>query len=339
MMTRVTQILVGKDITRTATITSIYDGTNLPADGEILVLDKNKEVLAAGSTIADSDIIYLCQGTGTTYSYTNDAGTVVSGARKLIFSDPIEGAKVRRYAGTAYTAKSEQVTTFQAITSPLTAGTEYVLRIVYKDVNAKRGQFSKTYRFVATGTTSEAVFNGLRAAIAADKGARIVGSGTTTLILTGKEIPECSSALTDIDKFSMVEFDAFLNYVDSDGYQQACTLASATVTTKAEYGFGTWELVRDAEKDTMGYQGIMDQTSFPVIAPALRAVVDETYDTIVIEHDRTYLSPDNQYVKQAPMTTVVYIPYTATSNQMTDVLAVLNPWMASTPAALPNVTF
>ncbi len=340
MMTRTTKVLIGKDITRTATITSIYDGTNKPADGEILVLDKNKKVLAAGSTVADTDIIYICQGTGSTYSYTNDAGTAVAAARLLKFSDPIEGAKVRSYKGVPYTAKAQKVITFAAITAPATAGTEFVLRIVYKDVVAKRGQFSKTYRFIAADTTPEHYYDGLRAAIAADAGARVVGSGSTTLILTGKEIPEGATALADIDKFQMVDFDAYLTYVNSDGYQVAITTGGTkTLTTALEYGFGEWELVRDMEKDQLGNEGIMYQREWPPVSHTLSTVVDETYDTIVIEHDRTYLSPDNQYVKQAPMTTVICIPNTATANQMDNVLAVLNPWMASVPAALPNVSF
>lgn len=340
MMTRTTKVLIGKDIDRTDPITSIYDDTDKPADGEILVLDKNKKVLGSGATIADSDIIYICQGTGSTYSYTNDAGTTVAAARLLKFSDPIEGAKVRAYRGVPYTAKAQKAITFAAITAPATAGTEFVLRIVYKDVVAKRGQFSKTYRFIAADATPQNYYNGLRAAIAADSGARVVGSGTTTLILTGKEIPEGSTSLTDIDKFQMVDFDAYLTYVNSDGYQVAITTGGTkSLTTAIEYGFGEWELVRDMEKDQLGNEGISYQAEFPSVSHSLSTVVDETYDTIVIEHDRTYLSPDNQYVKQAPLTTVICIPTPATANQMDNVLAVLNSWMASTPGAFVNVSF
>lgn len=339
-MTRTTKVLIGKDIDRTATITSIYDDTDKPADGEILVLDKNKKVLNSGATIVDSDIIYICQGTGSTYSYTNDTGTTVAAARLLKFSDPIEGAKVRAYRGVPYTAKAQKAITFAAITAPATAGTEFVLRIVYKDVVAKRGQFSKTYRFIAADTNPEHYYDGLRAAILADRGARVVGSGSNTLILTGKEIPEGSTSLTEIDKFQMVDFDAYLTYVNSDGYQVAITTGGTkSLTTAVEYGFGEWELVRDMEKDQLGNEGISYQAEFPPVSHALSTVVDETYDTIVIEHDRTYLSPDNQYVKQAPMTTVICIPDTATTNQMQDVLSVLNTWMASTPAAFTGLSF
>jgi hypothetical protein len=340
MMTRVTKVLVGKDITRTASIVDIYSASPQPASGEILVLDKYKKPLSAGSTILDSDVIYICQGTGDTYNYTNDAGTTVTAARVLKFSDPIEGKLVKNYFGRAYSAKAQRVITFAAITAPATAGTEFVLRIVYKDVNAKRGQFSKTYRFIAADTTPEHYFDGLRAAITADKGARIVGSGSTTLILTGKEIPEGTTALTDIDKYQMVDFDAFLTYVNSSTVQTAITTGGTkTSTTSVEYGQGEWEQIRDLEKDQLGYEGILDQISFPLETHSLSTVVDETYDQVIIEHDRSYLSPDNQYVKAQPMTTIIAIPYTATTNQMDSVLAVLNPWMASCPGAFTNISF
>jgi hypothetical protein len=43
------------------------------------------------------------------------------------------------------------------------------------------------------------------------------------------------------------------------------------------------------------------------------------------------------YTKATPLKTIVFIPNTAGANQMTDVLAALNPWMASLPTALANV--
>lgn len=330
MITRVTKVLIGKDMDRTALLTDIYTATTKPADGEILVLDKNKDILAVGSTVEDSDIIYIAQGTSETYNYSNDAGTAVTGARVMKFSDPIEGKLVKGFRASAYTAKTEQVTTITPITSPLTAGTEYVLRLVFKDIKEHRGQFSKTYRFISTTNTSVAVFNGLRLAIAKDTGARVTANAANVanLILTAKPIPETTTSVTDIDKFSMVEFDVYLNYIDSTGNPQSCTTGGIT-TTAAEYGSGTWELVRDAEKASLGYDGLLDQISFPIpgAASTLTTVASTEYNTIIIEHDRSYQSPDNQYVKQAPMTTAIFLP--VATLQTTDVLAVLNPWMAS----------
>ena len=53
-------------------------------------------------------MIYICQGTGETFDYANEAGTAVAGARKVKISNPIKGADVLRYTGKSYTAKAEK---------------------------------------------------------------------------------------------------------------------------------------------------------------------------------------------------------------------------------------
>ena len=58
---------------------------------------------------------------------------------------------------------------------------------------------------------------------------------------------------------------------------------------------------------------------------------------IVIEHDVPYQSPDNQYVKEAPQTTVLAFVVPSSGTQQATVLGQLNPWMASCPKAFANV--
>lgn len=327
MLTRVTSVLIGKDIDRTAILVIGGASENI-ASGEIAVLDKNKKILIAGSTVNDSDTIYLVQALSTTFTYANVAATEWT-VRNLKFSLPIEGKLVKKYLAVSYDSRILRNTSLAAITGPLTAGTEWVLRIVYKDIHEKRGQFTKTYRFTATTTTSTNVYDGLRALIRKDSGARVTvnADGTAALVLTGKEIPACSTALTDLDNFSMVDFDVFLTYIDADGYHAAATGGGTKTDTAAEFGSGNWEQIRDLEKQMWGYEGITNRTQYPVILPTASTVVDANYDMIVIEHDKSYQSPDNQYVKQAPMTTVICLPTGAL--QTTDILAVLNPWMES----------
>jgi len=73
-------------------------------------------------------------------------------------------------------------------------------------------------------------------------------------------------------------------------------------------------------------------------APTLRAdaVVGETYDVISIEH---YLHADVNTVsgsRPARQLTMIAIP--DGTNQSADVLAILNPWMASLPKSFANVS-
>ena len=349
MNQRTNKLLIGKDISRDAqvvagaVITTTTGSTGL-ADGEIVVLDKYFKVLAAGSTIADSDTIYIVQGTGNTYEYTNEQGTLVSSNRKILLSDPIQGSLIKKYVGTSYAAKSEQIDTYTLTGLTPVVGTEYFVRIVYKDMNEHPGQFTQTYRVTATDALLATLVVALNAKINAHSGRRVnsTTNTTTTLVLTGKAIPATTTGVNDLEEFRMVEFESFLNYVDSDGnWAENTATAPAPVRTSADYGAGTWELIRDMEKRALPYRGVTNFTMFPVLLPTVNTVLSETYDTIVIEHDKSYLSPDNQYIKQAPLTTVIAIPNNAAgpaSNQMGDVLAVLNPWMASCPGAFANVS-
>jgi len=348
MLKRVDKLLIGTDIDRDGTLVA---GVAIPAivedggfeAGEILVFDKNKVILAAGATISDTDTIYIGQGTDVTFDYTNLQGTAVTGARKIIFSDPIQGSKVRSFVGRSYTVKAEKVVTLAAVTAPLVQGTEFKLRFVYKDVKEHPGQFTQTYRFPLGSTlTTTALFNGLRAAMNADSGRRVDGTGGATLILTGKEQPECCTALTDIDKFRMTDFDVFLTYVDSEGNDVAVTGAAQTLTTALEYGSGNWEQIRDLEKYMIGHMGNTNKTHFPILQRSFDTVVDSFYDLIVIEHDKTYLAPNNQGVEQTPISTVLAIATATTGinagTQTGIILGKLNSWMASCPGAFDTVS-
>jgi hypothetical protein len=339
MFTRPNSLLIGKDIARTL---AVVDGAAMDVleanivEGEIVILDKYFKV-ADTPTYTATETIYIAEGSADIYNYTNEAGTSVTGARKLTVSAPIQGQKVIEVAGGSYTAKTEQVTTIAAISDTVVAGTEYVLRIVYKDVVEHPGQFTQTYRYIAkSGDDSTAVFNGLRARIAKHKGARIAGSGTTTLILTGKAIPEYTSKVDSIDEFDMVQFDVFFNYVDSDYQWVEVGLAADIINTRVEFGVGTWEQVRDMEKFANGYRGITNNTWFPIAKPEFRTIKNETYDLITLVYDNVYTTPNNQYDAQTKLVTTVALPDGA--SQTTEVLAAINAWIATLPKPFAAIT-
>lgn len=344
MLTRTTKVLIGKDVdwaaevVDNAEILDIYDHI---VNGEVIVFDKYKNVLAAGATINDSEVIYIGQATGVTYNVTNEAGTTVTGVRKIIFSDPIEGSKVKSYVGRAYAAKSEQVTTFTCTALVVTAGTELVLRLVYRDMQEQTGggQFVHSYHYTTvTGETVDTAAAAIAALVNAHKGRRVTASvvaGTDALILTALPVPEGTTDVDDIDGFKMVEFDAYLNYIDANDYPQETLATKATVANS--YGNGNWEQVRDLEKAVQGYRGFTNQTTFPIKKPATSTVEGAIYNIITIESDKSYVSSDNQYVKQAPLTTIIAIPVAAL--QTADILGRLNPWMASCPGAFAAIVF
>lgn len=337
MLNRVNKVLIGKDISRTALLTSstLYTGTNGPADGEVIVLDKDKKLATAGITIADSDTIYIAEATADTYSYVTEySGTTVTGVRRLILSDPIVGSDVISYKGEAYAAATAQVVTITPSLTPV-VGTEYVIRIVYTDTREHPGQVTATYRVVCTTATVASLLDLFVAKINADTHRRVDAvDGTTYMTLTGRVLPyHVTDSVDAIDKYQQVSFKVFLT---SNNFTTATTVVYTTPPTP---GYGTWQEVRDKEKYAQAYRGVDSEIAWPRRIPSMRVVKDETYDSLVIEHNVPYQSPDNQYVKKTPVTTELYIPNTATTNQMGNVLAVLNPWMASCPGAFANVSF
>ena len=361
MVNRVTEILIGKDISRDAQVVAGIDMTVLGAstglaDGELVVLDKNLLVMAAGATVADTDTIFIAQGTGATFSITNEAGTITTGNRRITLSKPIEAAQVKSYLGKAYTAKVEEswLLDIDNIAVTPAVGTEYVLRLVYSDITEYPTRFTQSYRWVATAATEGALIYALGNLVNKHKASRVTaniyqsdGSTAATgaananqLKLTAKEIPSCTTSLNDIDAFDMVRFTCNINYVNtSTGNEVALIAQSDGTTTDNVVGAGNWEQIRDAEKYAMGYDGVSNMTHLPVIKPDFETVVDATYHQIVIEHNPKHLSPYPSDQASDPVTTIIACVVPSSGTQLTSVLAQLNPWMASCPGAFANVSF
>jgi len=341
MLKRVDKILIGKDISRTGSlILWTADGTVNLADGEIVVVDKDMKIMGAGQTISDTDTIYIIQGTGETYDYADADGTAVTSVRRFVISDPIEGALVKSWKGLSYSAKVEQVADLDVTGMTPVVGTEYVVRIVYKDMKEHPGQFTQSYRYISTTGTLATFTTAFAAVINAHAGSRVVATrDATSVILTAKPIPESTTSLTDIDKFSRVEFDAFYYYVHpTTGLWTEWPATTVVQTiTDSDHGAGTWESVRDLEKAQKSYRGFTNRTTFPILEPTTYTAKDATYDLLVIESGKSYTSSD-AWNKQAPLSTVVAIPVPSSGTQMVDVLAVLNPWFASCPGAFDTVS-
>ena len=334
MLTRPFKLLIAKSLTRDAQVVggaaiATVIATGNIADGEVVVLDKNKEVLTAGATVSDTDTIYLCQGTGETFAYTNEAGTLTSANRKVVFSDPIQASGIKSYTGRSYAAIAEQVLTLDFTGLVPTLGREYIIRVVYKDLAEHPGQFTQTFRQISSSIVLATFITEFVATIKAFPGRRVFAAdaGAVAITLTGLAIPECNTSVNDIEEYRQVNFDAFVSYISATDTHVAVTPLTKTYTTAASAGVGTWQQVRDLEKVAQGYKGITNKTHFPVIKPDMQTSAAATYDLIVIEHDNSYLSSDNQYVKKTPITTI--LAAVVDSAQMVPILAALNPWMES----------
>ena len=326
-MKRVNKLLVSTAAS-TASSVNVPNTTDVIAAGEVVVLDKNKQLLTALSTIADSDVIYIARATGDTF--VDKMGVT---RYELKYSDPIQGNEVHSYSGRPYTAATPKVATFATTGFTPVVGDEYVLRFVYKDFQSETpAQYIKEYRVFATTAVIQDLYDLFRTKITNDATTRITATGTTTLIITSLAIPY---ALGSIDIYKTVEFEAFLNHVVISTPEAA---GAAVTYTGGLAGSGLWQQIADMERIEKAYEGPTNYISFPVPARITTwdTVAATNYDQIVIEHDRTYASPDNNYDKEAKLVTIIAIP--DGSAVETTILAVLDTWMASTPKQFPAIT-
>jgi len=345
MITKPFKLFISKDVARD---TDIVGGITLAAmintagstplqDGDVVILDKNMKVLTPGSTVADTDTIYVAMGHSVTYTVVNEAGTSIA-ARKIKLSDPIKANYIKKYSGKVHAAKAEQAWT--ATFTATTVGRQYVLRIVYKDLYEHPGLYTQTYNYTATATDQDTMGAALVALVNGDSNCRVTAAytaGSDAFVLTAKAIPGCTTGLSDIDEFHMVSFEPYINYVDSNNNQQE--FVDFTIATNLSTGTGTWELMRDLEKEAWAYEGVHNRTQFPVTVPDFRTVKSSNYNLLIIEHDIPYKTPNNLYSETTQAKTIIaFIDGTNGDAQQAFVLSQLNPWMASTPAGFANVT-
>ena len=343
-MSRVDHVIVGYDVTRTASLTLGTAAANSTlVEGEVIVLDSNGELMTAGQTVSDSEWITLGVGTPATWTEVNGYTR-----REIKYSAPIYGSGVKSYKGLSYVAATQRTATFTTGLTPSTTNGayDYVFRIVYKEdhvAGSTPGQYATEYRVTSDATntaTLTALYAYIDTLVTADTTARVATTAATnSLIFTGVALT--SDTLTSIDEFFSVDFEVFFYQVPLTGSGAGIAASTGVTPTynTAVRGSGLWQEIRDMEKKAKLYGGPINIAHFPQESNlgTFFTVKNKTYDQIVIEHDNPFAPAGSTSIKTVPDTTVIALPNNTYTTVQADVLSILNPWIASCPAALPAV--
>ena len=362
MFKRVDKVVIGKGIDRSANFAGAKLIDHIPtavavmrdiAPGEIVVLDSEMIGAWGSDTIApeepisfiNSPSIYIVEGTDEAVEVGEVDPSIYGPFHKLLVTGPIEGKYITKYVKRNYVDSSEAVAVVSGndvgdISGIIVAGREFLLSFTFEDLVEHPSHAPKIYRYVCNGleTISE-ILEGLATAINEDKSARISASyATNTLTITGKPIIPTTSSVTDIDEYSIVDFNVVFNYVDNEGNWTAVppdTFGTDIITyTPPSYGIGTWEMIRDVEKHAQSYLGVDNRIWFPILTPEMRTEKDKGYNMIIIESDPEYRTADNQYSKDTPKSVMVAIVHDGGSSTTHQGLAVedsLDTWINSIP--------
>ena len=302
-------------------ITSVHTvliGTKCPASyttadalnaGEVALFDQNRAILKTAAEAAKASSLYVGVA-GPKINVTMPNGTVAQKAN-IEFSNEIQKSSKPSAVIGANVEPTQDKVVITLTSATIVAGHRYVLRVLYKDIEANNFQFTHTYEVYAESNEAQKLAEAFVKKINAHKNRRIQAKNAAAVLTLTAMVKDDNEGVYSLNEYSVVDMEVSLYHTVPGALlaNQPEAVSGATIAkTPGNPGKGFWKQVRDAEVRYMGYKGHVFTGAYPEVEQARKVVEGTKYDYAVIENDNLYLSNDNQYIKTTPLTTEVYCP-------------------------------
>lgn len=302
-------------------ITSVHTvliGTKCPASyttadalnaGEVALFDQNRAILKTAAEAAKASSLYVGVA-GPKINVTMPNGTVAQKAN-IEFSNEIQKSSKPSAVIGAKVEPTQDKVVVTLTNATVVAGHRYVLRVLYKDIEANNFQFTHTYEVYAESNEAQKLAEAFVKKINAHKNRRIQAQNAAAVLTLTAMVKDDNEGVYSLNEYSVVDMEVSLYHTIPGALlaNRPEAVAGATIVkTPGNPGRGFWKQVRDAEVRYMGYKGHVFTGAYPEVEQARKVVEGTKYDCAVIENDNLYLSNDNQYIKTTPLTTEVYCP-------------------------------
>lgn len=303
MITSVHTVLIGKECP--ASYTTVDD---LNA-GEVALFDQNKAILKTAAEAAKASSLYVGVA-GEKINVTMPDGNVAQKAN-IEFSNEIQKSSKPSAVIGQHVEPTQDKVVITLTNATIVAGHRYVLRVLYKDIEANNFQFTHTYEVYAESNKAQKLAEAFVKKINAHKNRRIQAENAAAVLTLTAMVKDDNEGVYSLNEYSVVDMEVSLYHTVPGALlaNQPEAVSGATIAkTPGNPGKGFWKQVRDAEVRYMGYKGHVFTGAYPEVEQARKVVEGTSYDYAVIENDNLYLSNDNQYIKTTPLTTEVYCP-------------------------------
>lgn len=302
-------------------ITSVHTvliGTKCPASyttadalnaGEVALFDQNRAILKTAAEAAKASSLYVGVA-GPKINVTMPNGTVAQKAN-IEFSNEIQKSSKPSAVIGQHVEPTQDKVVITLTNATIVAGHRYVLRVLYKDIEANNFQFTHTYEVYAESNEAQKLAEAFVKKINAHKNRRIQAKNAVAVLTLTAMVKDDNEGVYSLNEYSVVDMEVSLYHTVPGALlaNQPEAVSGATIAkTPGNPGKGFWKQVRDAEARYMGYKGHVFTGAYPEVEQARKVVEGTSYDYVVIENDNLYLSNDNQYIKTTPLTTEVYCP-------------------------------
>lgn len=303
MITSVHTVLIGKKCP--ASYTTV-DALNA---GEVALFDQNKAILKTAAEAAKASSLYVGVA-GEKINVTMPDGNVAQKAN-IEFSNEIQKSSKPSAVIGQHVEPTQDKVVITLTDATIVAGHRYVLRVLYKDIEANSFQFTHTYEVYAESNEAQKLAEAFVKKINAHKNHRIQAENVAAVLTLTAMVKDDNEGVYSLNEYSVVDMEVSLYHTVPGALlaNQPEAVSGATIAkTPGNPGKGFWKQVRDAEVRYMGYKGHVFTGAYPEVEQARKVVEGTSYDYAVIENDNLYLSNDNQYIKTTPLTTEVYCP-------------------------------
>lgn len=303
MITSVHTVLIGKKCP--ASYTTV-DALNA---GEVALFDQNKAILKTAAEAAKASSLYVGVA-GEKINVTMPDGNVAQKAN-IEFSNEIQKSSKPSAVIGQHVEPTQDKVVITLTDTTIVAGHRYVLRVLYKDIEANSFQFTHTYEVYAESNEAQKLAEAFVKKINAHKNRRIQAENAAAVLTLTAMVKDDNEGVYSLNEYSVVDMEVSLYHTVPGALlanQPEAVSGATIVKTPGNPGKGFWKQVRDAEVRYMGYKGHVFTGAYPEVEQARKVVEGTSYDYAVIENDNLYLSNDNQYIKTTPLTTEVYCP-------------------------------
>lgn len=303
MITSVHTVLIGK---KCPTSYTTVDALNA---GEVALFDQNKAILKTAAEAAKASSLYVGVA-GEKINVTMPDGNVAQKAN-IEFSNEIQKSSKPSAVIGQHVEPTQDKVVITLTDATIVAGHRYVLRVLYKDIEANSFQFTHTYEVYAESNEAQKLAEAFVKKINAHKNRRIQAENAAAVLTLTAMVKDDNEGVYSLNEYSVVDMEVSLYHTVPGALlanQPEAVSGATIVKTPGNPGKGFWKQVRDAEVRYMGYKGHVFTGAYPEVEQARKVVEGTSYDYAVIENDNLYLSNDNQYIKTTPLTTEVYCP-------------------------------
>lgn len=303
MITSVHTVLIG---TKCPTDYTTADALNA---GEVALFDQNRAILKTAAEAAKASSLYVGVA-GPKINVTMPNGTVVQKAN-IEFSNEIQKSSKPSAVIDVNVEPTQDKVVVTLTSATVVAGHRYVLRVLYKDIEANNFQFTHTYEVYAESNEAQKLAGAFVKKINAHKNRRIQAQNAAAVLTLTAMVKDDNEGVYSLNEYSVVDMEVSLYHTVPGALlanQPEAVVGATIVKTPGNPGRGFWKQVRDAEVRYMGYKGHVFTGAYPEVEQTRKVVEGTKYDRAVIENDNLYLSNDNQYIKTTPLTTEVYCP-------------------------------